>query len=304
MVFCVSFTCESFLVALTVLQLMTASRDPALRGDAAEEEAERLRGDIIVTSLSFLLTCAAFAATLAMQVLLALRHALAPSPTPHSAATAVSRCTGTTCMSARCACADVAAPRTVGPRSQHLCVTGVGVSSSQWRSVRERLRPYLCLCQEHAAVRSRPGASGRAASSERDRIRRLNVQVQRFRERVLAGGRVMHAQARRAVSFVARKSANLAKSGDGARARVAASRDGHASSPDRGAAAVACLDGAQEQGQLQLHADSAAVATAAQDRQAEPWVTAAMHADADAVVVMAAHEGPLVPAAAAEDRRG
>ena len=67
-VFCVSFTCESFLVALTVLQLMTASRDPRLRGDAAEEEAERLRGDIIVTALSFALTCAAFAAAIAMQV--------------------------------------------------------------------------------------------------------------------------------------------------------------------------------------------------------------------------------------------
>eukprot|EP00892_Ulva_mutabilis_P010901 jgi/Ulvmu1/8183/UM040_0080.1 len=68
LVFCVSFTCEALLVALTVLQLLTASRDPRLRGDAGSAKRADLRGDIVVTALSFALTCAAFSAVLLLQV--------------------------------------------------------------------------------------------------------------------------------------------------------------------------------------------------------------------------------------------
>lgn len=70
LVFCISFACETLLVALTVVQLLTASSDPRLHasGAAGDAEQDRLRGDILVTALSFSLTCAAFGVMLVMQV--------------------------------------------------------------------------------------------------------------------------------------------------------------------------------------------------------------------------------------------
>lgn len=136
---------------------------------------------------------------------------------------------------------------------------------------------------------------GLARPAALDQDRSLYPQVQRFRERVLAGGRVMHAQARRAVSFVARKSVNLAWMGDGA--RRASSH--HGSRTGRGVAAVVGMDGRQERGQSQLHNDSDIAATNAQDGQEEFSLQAGM--DAEAVDALHAQMEVMMPAAAADE---
>lgn len=65
---CISFVCESAIVVLTVLQLLTAARSPRLHDSAAAGPRTSIRGDLTVTALSFALTCTSFTMVLLLRV--------------------------------------------------------------------------------------------------------------------------------------------------------------------------------------------------------------------------------------------